>query len=79
VSASGRDFSHRQNKLANSHGGRKETKRNSPKLTGAIVILSFDSSSLEFFKSNNCNIKIKKQSLKFKEGKGTYLLACCNV
>jgi hypothetical protein len=54
-------------------------KRSSPKLIGAIVLLNFDSSLLELFKSNNYNIKIKKQSLKFKEGKRPYLLACCNV
>jgi hypothetical protein len=38
-------------------------KRSSPKLVGAITLLSICPSSLELFKLNTCNIKIKKTKL----------------
>ncbi len=58
---------------------KKEMERSSPKLAGAIALSSFGPKSLEILKSITCNIKIKKQNLKLWEGKGVYLLACCNV
>ncbi len=60
-------------------GGRKGMERSSFKLSSAIAFLCFGLSLLELLKTNTYNMIFFKKSLKLKEGKRAYLLACCSV
>jgi hypothetical protein len=75
----GVELGHRQCLLLRFHDGIKERERSSFKLASAIALLNFGLSSLELLRCIMLNIKTKKQNMKMKEGKGAYLLACCNV